>query len=272
MHMRTPNSFVLTLLALAAAFTLDSLANAEDTAIQLSQGTSDISPIGVIHSLRLTGFGTPPERQRVRVSIRDTVFRNKAMETVKNGAMRIRFGDATSLRIGSESLVVLDDYVYAPDNGGSKMTLRFSKGVFRFVTGKMNKQAYRIITPSATIGIRGTDFLATVTDDSTLIDVYEGEIDFEPRGGDDNQTVTVAAGQSVSVSAQSNTPTLGTAAAPADPALAEEIADEGDEEDDEELHAQDDDDDDDHDDDDDDHHDDEDHGDEGGEGGEGGDH
>ena len=50
----------------------------------------------------------------MRVNIRHAVFRNEAMETVKNGAMRIRFGDATSLRIGSESLVILDDYVYDP--------------------------------------------------------------------------------------------------------------------------------------------------------------
>ena len=82
--------------------------------------------------------------------------------------MRIRFGDATSLRIGSESLVSLDEFIYAPFKR-SKMTLTLSKGVFRFVTGKMSKRAYKIITPTATIGVRGTDFLATVTDTITLI-------------------------------------------------------------------------------------------------------
>jgi hypothetical protein len=184
MHTRNRISILLALIAIAGLVTLGGTASAEDTAAQLTQGSADPSAIGVIRDLRLDGFGTPPERQRIRVKLRDAVFRNEAMETVKNGAMRIRFGDATQLRIGSESLVVLDDYVYAPDGDGSKMTLTLSKGVFRFVTGKMNKQAYRIVTPSATIGIRGTDFLATVTDNSTIVDVYEGEIDFEQRGGD----------------------------------------------------------------------------------------
>lgn len=150
------------------------------------------------------------------------------METVAGGAMRIRFEDATSLRIGSESLVSLDEYVYALFKR-SKMTLTLSKGIFRFVTEKMSKRAYRIVTPTATIGVRGTDFQATVTDVSTLIDLYEGEIEVEDtRGADAPAPVVVAAGQSITVSTASTTPTIGVAAPPSDPALAGDVVDDED--------------------------------------------
>ena len=260
--MRNQISLFIVVVVVFAMAPSRSPAKAETVSVQLSQSSADLNTIGVIRDLRSAGFGTPPARQRAPVNIRDAVFRDELIETVVNGAMRIRFSDATSLRIGPESLVLLDEFIYDPDGDGSTMILTLSKGVFRFVSGKMNKQAYQIITPTALIGVRGTDFLATVTDNGTVVDVYEGEIDFEPRGGDDNvQVVAVSAGQSVSLSTQSNSPTLGAASPPSDPALAGEVPDDEDElapaaatEDD-----NDDDDDDHHDD-----HDDEDHGDDGG--------
>ena len=260
MDIRNQISLFIVLVVVFGMAPSRSPAKAENVSVQLSQSSADLNTIGVIRDLRSAGFGTPPAQQRIPLNIRDAVFRDELIETVVNGAMRIRFSDATSLRIGPESLVLLDEFIYDPDGDGSTMILTLSKGVFRFVSGKMNKQAYRIITPTALIGVRGTDFLATVTDNGTVVDVYEGEIDFEPRGGDgDNvQAVAVAAGQSVSVSTQSNSPTLGTAAPPSDPALAGEVPDD----EDDVAPAADDDDDDEDDDEDDDHHgdDDEDHG------------
>ena len=179
---------------------------------------------------RLSGFGTPPERQRLLVRTQDTVFRNEVMETVDGGAMHILFRDETSLRLGSESLVVLDEYIYAPFKATkSQMTITLTKGVFRFVSGTMKKASYRIVTPTAYIGVRGTDFLATVTDDSTVIDLYDGEIEVEDtRGGDDTVApVAVAAGQSITLSPASAVPTIGVATPPSDPALAGPVGNTG---------------------------------------------
>ena len=149
--------------------------------VQLAQAASKLTTIGRIRDIRLSGFGTPPERQRLLVRTQDTVFRNEVMETVDGGAMHILFrrseacrwdrvgwvvgssgspaGSETSLRLGSESLVVLDEYIYAPFKATkSQMTITLTKGVFRFVSGKMKKASYRIVTPTAYIGVRGTDF------------------------------------------------------------------------------------------------------------------
>ena len=77
--------------------------------VQLAQAASKLTTIGRIRDIRLSGFGTPPERQRLLVRTQDTVFRNEVMETVDGGAMHIQFRDETSLRLGSESQVVLDE-------------------------------------------------------------------------------------------------------------------------------------------------------------------
>ena len=163
MDIRNQISLFIVLVVVFGMAPSRSPAKAENVSVQLSQSSADLNTIGVIRDLRSAGFGTPPAQQRIPLNIRDAVFRDELIETVVNGAMRIRFSDATSLRIGPESLVLLDEFIYDPDGDGSTMILTLSKGVFRFVSGKMNKQAYRIITPTALIGVRGTDFLATVT-------------------------------------------------------------------------------------------------------------
>ncbi len=144
--------------------------------------------------------------------------------------MHIQFRDETSLRLGSESQVVLDEYIYAPFKATkSQMTITLTKGVFRFVSGKMKKSSYRVVTPSAYIGVRGTDFLVTVTDDSTVVDLYEGEIEVEDtRGGDDTVApVAVAAGQSITLSPAATVPTIGVATPPSDTALSGPVGDTG---------------------------------------------
>ncbi len=55
------------------------------------------------------------------------------------------------------------------------------KGVFRFVSGSMRKSGVSLKTPTATIGIRGTDFVVAVgNDNSTSIEVFDGEVEVTP--------------------------------------------------------------------------------------------
>jgi hypothetical protein len=59
----------------------------------------------------------------------------------------------------------IDEYVYDPDPSKSKMALNFVQGTARFATGGLGlvpKENIQIQTPTATIGIRGTDFTTTV--------------------------------------------------------------------------------------------------------------
>jgi hypothetical protein len=77
----------------------------------------------------------------------------------------ITFLDDSQVRLTEHSELIIDEFIYDPDPSKSKMALQFASGTARFITGKLatiDKENILIQTPSATIGIRGTDFTVTV--------------------------------------------------------------------------------------------------------------
>ncbi len=125
------------------------------------------------------------------------VFQNETIRTGDLSASRVIFQDNTNLSVGAGSQVVLDRFVFDPDPARSQVALSIARGAVRFATGSLPKSAYRISTPAATIGIRGTILTIIVAaDGTTFISVDEG-IAIVPSGG---QTVSVSAGMTTTVS------------------------------------------------------------------------
>ncbi len=119
-----------------------------------------------------------------QLTLRDDVYHNELIETGKMSATELIFLDETRLTIGPNARMTLDRFVFDPDPKKAAFVMTATKGVFRFVTGKLPKQSYRIHTPAATIGIRGTIFtivalpLASFARDGRIavnITVEEGE-------------------------------------------------------------------------------------------------
>ncbi len=82
-----------------------------------------------------------------------------------NGRLAIEFLDKSNLRLTEHSRVLIDEVIYDPDPSKSKMVMRFAMGTARFtsgMSGNMNKANIDIQTPTAQIGIRGTDFTTTI--------------------------------------------------------------------------------------------------------------
>ena len=63
----------------------------------------------------------------------------------------------STLSVGPNANMVIDQFVYDPNAGTGKLAASLTRGVFRFVGGKLSKQdnAVTMRTPTATIGIRG---------------------------------------------------------------------------------------------------------------------
>ena len=61
------------------------------------------------------------------------------------------------MSVGPNANMVIDQFVYDPNAGTGKLAASVSRGIFRFVGGKISKQenAVTMRTPAATIGIRG---------------------------------------------------------------------------------------------------------------------
>ena len=88
----------------------------------------------------------------------DNVRQDDLIEVSTDGIGEIRLRDDTELALGPGSRLLLDEFVYDPDISGGAIVLNLVRGAFRFVTGVAAKPAYVILTPTASITVRGTIF------------------------------------------------------------------------------------------------------------------
>jgi len=143
----------------------------------------------------------------------------------ENGRLKIQFVDETQVSLTEHTYMEIDEYVYDPDPSKSKMALNFVQGTARFATGGLGlvpKENIQIQTPTAVIGIRGTDFTTTVDElgrslvillpDANCDDKVKLEEGCRPSGSitvtNDGGTVTLEeAFQAVMVSTFEQSPT-----------------------------------------------------------------
>ena len=97
-------------------------------------------------------------------------------DTVKtgNGKVGILFIDDTRVDVTQHSKLIIDEFVFDPNSGTGKLNLSAKLGTIRYASGqiaKNSRQDTKITTPTATIGVRGTDFSMTIDElgGSTII-------------------------------------------------------------------------------------------------------
>jgi hypothetical protein len=87
------------------------------------------------------------------------------VETGK-GEVGISFDDDTQVKVTDNSKLVIDDFVYDPNNKSvGKLALKCAIGTVRYASGNIahaNNKNVAINTPTATIAVRGTAFTMTV--------------------------------------------------------------------------------------------------------------
>jgi len=78
------------------------------------------------------------------------------VQTSAQGSTQILFPDTSTLNVGQNSNIVIDEYVYDPKAGTGNMVATVSKGVIRFVGGQISHTTgVTVNTPVVTLGIRG---------------------------------------------------------------------------------------------------------------------
>ena len=101
------------------------------------------------------------------------------------GSMKIEFLDKAQLDLKEHSEVLIDEIYYDPDPSLSKMSMKFTMGTARFASGSLglvNKANIDIQTPTATIGIRGTDFTTTIDELGRSLIVLLPDANGSPSG------------------------------------------------------------------------------------------
>lgn len=156
-----------------------------------TSGAAAQQEIGGVELVRVWATGTPPESTRRDLVVEDQVFRNEFVETVRDGALHLRFLDDTEFRLGSNSRAVLDSFVYDSDTDTGEIALTLSRGLFRYVSGKLKGEKITIKTPTATVGLRGTVVTIFVgPDGETIVDVDDGEAFLRALNSDAVRAVT----------------------------------------------------------------------------------
>jgi hypothetical protein len=91
-----------------------------------------------------------------RINVGDGLLRDEVVRTGLDSAARLVMADSTNLSLGPSATIKLDRTVFNDEHSYREIAIRMTSGAFRFVTGNSDKTAYKITTPLANIGVRGT--------------------------------------------------------------------------------------------------------------------
>jgi hypothetical protein len=114
--------------------------------------------VGVTGAVNPAAAGTPPGEETRALTVGDDIIYRERVVTTTDGQAQILFLDQSSLLIGPNSTVVIDEFVYDPATNKGNMAATLTQGSFRYIGGKLSRQGNATLkTPVATLGIRGSD-------------------------------------------------------------------------------------------------------------------
>jgi hypothetical protein len=111
---------------------------------------------------------------------------NDQLRTGANARLQVTFKDGTTLTLGENARVVVDRYVYNPNEGKGVMALQTTQGAIRLATGKLGKMRDRdvtVTTPAAALAVRGTEFWTGPIDGHDGALLLKGKVRVSNRGG-----------------------------------------------------------------------------------------
>jgi hypothetical protein len=128
--------------------------------------------VGNIGAANAAAFGTPPGAARHALVVGLGVEKGERIETATEGNAQITFNDSSTMTVGHNSAVVIDDFAYR-GSGGSQ-GVRLAKGVMRFVGGGVSHQSGATLrAPMASIGVRGGSVLVRIGGDCGTLVVHQ---------------------------------------------------------------------------------------------------
>jgi hypothetical protein len=110
------------------------------------------------------------ERDRGQTSPKagDLLFEKDTIVTGADGSIGITFIDNTVMSAGPNSEISLEQFTFDSSNFNGSMLTELRKGTLSVVSGDIARSspgAMKVRTPAATLGVRGTRFVAEATGD-----------------------------------------------------------------------------------------------------------
>ena len=132
--------------------------------------------IGSVAAANRDVLGTPPAEDTRQLLLGARVVLEERIQTSDLGAGQFMFLDQTALTVWPNSDVVLDEYVYDPNRGTGRAAISATRGMLRFIGGRISKtDDVTIRTPHSVVAVRGGIAQIVVTDLMTRVVHIAGE-------------------------------------------------------------------------------------------------
>jgi hypothetical protein len=120
-------------------------------------GPAAADKVGVAAAVNPDAFSSLAGAPQSQLNIGKSIFYNERINTTGNGLVQVLLVDGSTFTVGPGSDLVIDKFVYDPKKGTGQIAASFSKGVMRFVGGKLSKNdgGVTVDTPAGALAIRG---------------------------------------------------------------------------------------------------------------------
>ena len=148
---------------------------------------------------------------RSREAVRGAEFSSGEMIDTADGRVQLRFLDGASMSLQPATRFRIDDFRFVVQDGKAsgddQGIFSLVKGGFRTITGLIGKQRreqYRVDTAVATIGIRGTDYSAQLSEAGLSVSTFGGLVEVCSGAG----CLQIGPGETVVVPSRDGRPML----------------------------------------------------------------
>jgi hypothetical protein len=101
----------------------------------------------------------------VKLAEGSAIFEGDTIVTDPEGAVGIIFSDGAVLTMGPSGKLIVEDFLFKPADKNVSFLSRVVKGSVAFVSGaigRISPGSVKFVTPTATLGLRGTKILIEV--------------------------------------------------------------------------------------------------------------
>lgn len=144
-------------------------------AAALLPGVSFAAPIAT--AVQVTGnaeLSSGGQRFIIRSGAR--IEEGATITTEEGGIVQLTFDDGTNMVVGENSTLEITAVLMGSGNRASRFAVNAVAGSFRFISGSSPREVYEITTPTATMGVRGTEFDLAVTRRDTALALFSGTV------------------------------------------------------------------------------------------------
>ena len=144
---------------------------------------------GTKGEVRVTHAAPPP--RRVPQEFQHRLRMSDVVETGPNGKAVLHLDDGSALVLGNNTRVQVKDFLAAPAARERNVLIEATKGVLRFVVRAISDGAddVWVQTPTAYAAVRGTDWMISVSPNSTGVFVENGSVIVQNVGGSVKEVV-----------------------------------------------------------------------------------